>query len=141
MNTTPPPDVSRNAQPTYLDSLRQPDAQGEECQRLQNEIELKRLHLELASLSASPVPVRPKRRPVSIYEAQITEWFNRLPPDARAAPRTMAEFVNMLEGRTPGMKAHAPDVSRILSRLSWVRKRIWKADGEGRRLWLPPGET
>jgi hypothetical protein len=126
---------------TYLQQLQQEAAEaaaeGEERRRLRKEIETKKLQLELASLSDTPKVIAPKRRPVDTYEAQITEWFNRLPPEARSAPRTMEEFINLLDGRTPGMRAHAPDVSRVLSRLGWVRKRIWKSDGEGRRTWIP----
>lgn len=138
MTTPPPPDVQRSAMQTYLDWARQESAKHDEQRRLRKEIELKKLQMELAGLSETPKTVRPKRRSIDTYEAQITEWFNRLPPDARNAPRTMAEFINLLEGRTPGMRAHAPDVSRILVRLHWIRKRIWHADGEGRRVWLPP---
>jgi len=138
MITPPPPDVQHNGLQTYLDWARRESAQHDEHRRLKREIELKKLQMELAGLAETPKPVRSKRRSIDTYEAQITEWFDRLPPAARAAPRTMAEFINLLEGRTPGMRAHAPDVSRVLSRLSWVRKRVWRADGEGRRVWLPP---
>jgi hypothetical protein len=139
----PPPDVDRHSTLTYMQQLREQvarsNAEGNEHRRLKNEIARRKLELELAALSATPKTVVPKRRSVDTYEAQITEWFSRLPPAARVAPRTMAEFINLLDGRTPGMRAHAPDVSRILSRLGWVRRRIWKADGEGRRVWVPPG--
>lgn len=139
----PPPDVQRDSTLTYMQSLREQAAIGiaeaDERRHLRNQIEKRKLELELASLSAMPKAVVPKHRSVDTYEAQITEWFNRLPPEARKAPRTMEEFINMLVGRTPGMRAHAPDVSRVLLRLGWVRRRIWKADGEGRRVWMPPG--
>ncbi len=138
---TPPPDVMRD-HTTYMQQLRQvaaeANAEADERRRLRNEIEKRKLELELAALSATPKTVVPKRRAIDTYEAQITEWFSRLPPGARSAPRTMVEFITLLEGRTPGMRAHAPDVSRMLSRLGWVRRRIWQADGEGRRVWFPP---
>lgn len=139
----PPPDVQHNSTLTYMQQLRAQaaigNAEADERRRLRNEIEKRKLEMELASLSATPKTVVPKHRSVDTYEAQITEWFNRLPPEARKAPRTMEEFINMLVGRTPGMRAHAPDVSRVLRwRLGWVRKRIWSADGEGRRVWVPP---
>jgi hypothetical protein len=141
MSPPPPPDVMRD-HTTYMQQLRQvaaeANAEADERRRLRNEIEKRKLEMELASLSATPKTVVHKRRSVDTYEAQITEWFSRLPPAARSAPRTMAEFINLLDGRTPGMKAHAPDVSQILFRLGWVRRRIWKADGEGRRVWTPP---
>ncbi|MEI7955739.1 MAG: hypothetical protein WCJ66_11270 [Verrucomicrobiota bacterium] len=127
---------------TYMEQMRQvaakANAEADERRHLRNQIEKRKLEMELASLSAKPKMVVPKRRSVDTYETQIIEWFSRLPPAARAAPRTMAEFINLLAGRTLGMRAHAPDVSRILSRLGWVRKRIWSADGEGRRVWVPP---
>jgi len=127
---------------TYMQQLRQvaaqANAEADERRRLKNEIERRKLEMELAGVSATPKSVAPKRRSIDTYEAQINEWFSRLPPAARAAPRTMAEFINLLDGRTPGMRAHAPDVSRILSRLGWVRRRSWASDGEGRRLWWPP---
>jgi hypothetical protein len=143
MSPAPPPDVMHDHTISYMQHLRAQaaigNAEADERRRLRNEIEKRKLEIELASLSATPKTVVPQRRPVDTYEAQITEWFSRLPPAARAAPRTMAEFINMLDGRTPGMRAHAPDVSRILrGRLGWVRKRIWSADGEGRRVWMPP---
>jgi hypothetical protein len=142
MGYPPPPDVAGSYIKTYLEQTRQHAAaavaEGEERRRLRKEIETRKLQLELASLSSTPKPILPKRKPGNTYEAQITEWLRRLPPAARNAPRTMAEFINMLDGRTQGMAAHAPDVSRILMQLGWVRKRIWSADGEGRRVWIPP---
>ena len=138
----PPPDVNRDFTLTYMQQLREQvaksNAEADEHRRLKREIAKRKLELELAALSETPKTVVPKRRSVDTYEAQITEWFSRLPPAARSAPRTMAEFISLLEGRTQGMRAHAPDVSRILSRQGWVRRRLWKADGEGRRVWLPP---
>jgi hypothetical protein len=126
--------------PSYLTQLHAHSAaiaaDAEERRRLRNEIELKKLQLELANLSSPAASTQSKRRPLDFYEQQITAWFNRLPPDARKAPRTMEEFLNLLQGRTLGMRAHAPDVSRVLQRMGWVRKRIWKADGEGRRVWM-----
>ena len=131
----PPPDVLSG----YLAQLHQQaaaaSAEAEERRRLRNEIEKKKLELELAGLN-SPTP--PARRSIDTYEAQIADWFNRLPPEARKAPRSMEEFINLLYGRTPGRKAHAPDVSRVLQRMGWVRRRIWQTDGEGRRIWLLP---
>lgn len=143
MSPPPPPDADRDITISFMQQLRQQsaiaNAEADERRHLRNQIEKRKLEMELASLSAMPKTVVPQRRSVDTYQAQITEWFSRLPPAARAAPRTMAEFINLLDGRTPGMRAHAPDVSRVLSRLGWVRRRIWKADGEGRRVWLPPG--
>ena len=131
----PPPD----AKTSYLQMIRHDMAQRateyDEFRRLKIEIAKRKLELELAGLS---VPSQPSRRPVDFYVQQITAWFDRLPPEARKAPRTMEEFINLLQGRTPGMRAHAPDVSQVLSGLGWVRRRDWKANGEGRRLWWPP---
>jgi hypothetical protein len=135
---TPPDETSSYLEMLHRD-MQQRAAETDEMRNLKREIEKRKLEMELAGLSETPKTVVPKRRSIDTYEAQITEWFSRLPPAARAAPRTMAEFINLLDGRTPGMRAHAPDASRILSRLGWIRKRIWKADGEGRRVWLPPG--
>ena len=131
----PPPDVIRD----YFDQMYQQaaaaSAKDEERRRLRNEIETKKLQLELANMN-SPAPQA--RRSIDTYEQQITAWFNRLPPDARKAPRSMEELINLLIGRTPGFRAHAPDVSRALQRMGWLRHRIWQSDGEGRRIWLPP---
>ncbi len=135
---SPPPDKTSSYLQMLQRDMAERSAEHEEHRRLKREIELKKLQLELANLSATPKPVTPKRKPLDIYEAQITAWYSRLPPAARNSPRAMEEFINLLDGRTPGMKAHAPDVSRILSRLGWVRRRIWKADGEGRRVWILP---
>jgi hypothetical protein len=116
-------------------------AEYDEHRRLKREIEKRKLELELAGLSSPTKPTQPTRRPLDFYEQQITAWFNRLPPEARAAPRTMEEFLNLLQGRTPGMRPHAPDLSRVLSSLGWIRKRNWKSDGAGVRLWWPTGSS
>jgi hypothetical protein len=133
---SPPPEEKSS----YLEMIQRDSAQRcaefEEIRRLKHEITLRNMKIDLANLSVTPRPMAPKRKPLDFYEAQITEWFNRLPPTARAAHRTMQEFINLLEGRTPGMRAHAPDVSRVLQRMGWVRRRIWQRDGEGRRVWL-----
>lgn len=121
-------------------SMQDRQAQQDELRRLRNEIEKRKLERDLAELN-SPVKklTRPERQTIDTYEVQLNEWYNRLPAEARRAPRTMVEFVNLLTGRTPGMNAHPADVSRILRRLGWTRKRNWKADGEGCRVWWPPG--
>lgn len=135
----PPPDDLRDHTLNYVQLIRQRAAEHDEHRRLKREIELKKLQLELAGLSVPTKPTHLKRQPIDIYEQQIKAWFNRLPPEARLAPRTMEEFVNFLQGRTPGMRAHAGDVSRVLrDRLGWSRKRCWHSDGEGCRLWYPP---
>lgn len=137
MSSPPPPDVMRSFRDEMWHQAAASNTEADERRRLRNEIEMKKLQLELASLTSRTAP---GRRSIDTYENQIKVWFKRLPPEARKAPRTMEEFINLLDGRTPGMKAHAPDVARILrGRLGWVRKRIWKADGEGRRVWMPPG--
>ena len=136
---SPPPEEKSS----YLEMIQRDSAQRcaefEEIRRLKHEIALKNLQMEIASLSATPKPVPPKRRPIDTYEQQITAWFNRLPPEARKAPRSMEEFINLLEGRTPGMRAHAPDVSRTLIRLGWHKCRIWSANSQSRRVWRPSG--
>jgi hypothetical protein len=134
----PPADFVREQESSYMQQLRARSAEYEEQRRLKREIELKKLQMELAGLSLPTKPPPAQRKPLVFYEQQITAWFTRLPPEARKAPRTMEEFINLLQGRTPGMRAHAPDVSKVLSGLRWVRRRDWKADGEGRRLWWPP---
>ncbi len=133
----PPADFVRDQESSYMQQLRARSAEYEEQRRLKREIELKKLQIELAGLSSPTKPPPAQRKPLAFYAQQITAWFNRLPPEARKAPRTMEEFLNLLAGRTPGMRAHAPDVSQVLSGLRWVRRRNW-ADGEGRRLWWPP---
>lgn len=133
----PPPDVT-----SYLNILQrdmaQRSAEAEEVRRLRREIEIRKLEMELAALSSPTQLTKPTRRPSDFYEQQINAWFNRLPPEARKAPRSMEEFLNLLEGRTPRMRAHAPEVSRALTAKGWVRQRNWKVDGGGRRLWWPP---
>lgn len=136
MSSPPPPDVMRSFRDEMWQQAAAANTEADERRRLRNEIEKRKLELELASLSSQAAP---GRRSIGTYENQITAWFNRLPPEARSAPRSMSEFINLVEGRSPGMRAHAPDVSRILSQLGWVRRRIWRADGEGRRVWIPPG--
>ena len=133
----PPPDVAR----TYLEKLHLDYAQRsnefEEVRRLKREIELKKLQMELADLSS---PVKPARRSVEFYAEQLAVWFNNLPAAARATPRSMADFLSILKGRTPGMRPHAPEVAQALKSQRWLRKRCWKSDGEGRRMWHPPGD-
>ncbi|MER2602683.1 MAG: hypothetical protein ABTR27_10035 [Candidatus Competibacter phosphatis] len=133
----PPADSLHDQESSYMQQLRARSAEYEEQRRLKREIELKKLQMELAGLSSPPNLPPAKRKPLAFYAQQITAWFGRLPPEARKAPRTMEEFINLLQGRAPGMRAHAPDVSKVLSGLGWVRRRDWRADG-GRRLWWPP---
>lgn len=134
----PPPDASA----TYLQILQrdyaQRNAEHEEVRRLKREIEVKKLQQELADLSAPNKPNKPQRRPIEFYGEQLAGWFNNMPAVARYAPRSMEELLSILKGRTPGMRPHAGDVSKILARQGWKRKRHWQADGEGRRLWYPP---
>ena len=134
----PPADFCRDHPLSYMQQLRARSAEHDEHLRLKREIELKKLQMELAGLSPPTKPPPAQRKSRDFYAQQITAWFNRLPTEARNAPRTMEEFINLLAGRTPGMRAHAPDVSQVLSGLGWVRRRDWKANGEGRRLWWPP---
>ncbi len=137
----PPADTTSYMQMLHRD-MAQRAAEYDEHRRLKREIELKRLQMELAGLSAPTKPNKPQRQPIDIYETQIRQWHSSLPPEARQAPRTMSEFIAFLSGRTPGANAHAGDVSKILKeRLGWSRRRCWKADGEGRRLWYPPNTT
>jgi len=132
----PPPDASR----AFLESLQRDitrrNAEHEELRQIRRAIEKKKLEAELAGLSLTKPP-QPKRQSLDYYAEQITAWFNRLPPEARKAPRTMEELLNLLQGRTPGMRAHAPEVSSVLRQLGWLRKRCWHWD-DGRRLWWPP---
>ena len=134
----PPADTASYMQMLHRD-MRQRADEADEMRSLKREIELKKLQMELAGLSSPTKPRQPTRRPLDFYEQQITAWLNRLPPEVRRVPRMMEDFINMLEGRTPDMRAHAPDVSRVLISAGWKRKRHWKSDGEGRRLWYPPG--
>ncbi len=131
----PPPDVAR----TYLEKLHldyvQRSNEFEEVRRLKRDIELRKLQMELADLS----PVRPQRRSIDFYSDQLAVWFNNLPAAARQVPRSMDEFLSILKGRTPGMRPHAPEIAQALKSQRWSRKRCWKSDGEGRRLWYPPG--
>jgi hypothetical protein len=136
---TPPDELIRDRSLNYIQELRARAAEADEVRRLRQEIEKKKLEQELASLSLPTQPTKPRRRPLDFYEQQITAWFNRLPPEARKAPRSMEEFINLLEGRTPGMRAHAPDVSRTLIRLGWHKCRIWSANSQSRRVWRPSG--
>jgi hypothetical protein len=133
----PPPDeLIRDHTLNYMQHLRARAAEADEVRRLRQEIEKRKLEMELATLSSPTQPTKPQRRPLNFYEQQIAAWFNRLPPEARKAPRSMEEFINLLEGRTPGMRAHAGDVARVLRQLGWVRHRIWRSEGEGQRVWL-----
>lgn len=135
----PPPPANTGS---YLEMINRDmaarHAEQDEVRRLRREIEVKKLQMELADLSAPTKPTQPQRRPLDFYEQQITAWFNRLPPAARSAPRSMEDFINLLQGRTPGMRAHAPDVSRVLSGMGWVRRRSWRSDSSSARLWWPP---
>lgn len=131
----PPGDAVRDYLAVMYHQAAEANAEAEERRRLRNEIERKKLELELAQLNSGGNPVT---RSLDSYEQQITEWFNRLPPEARKAPRTMEEFLNLLIGRTSGMRAHPGEVARVLRRLGWGRQRRWKVDGEGRRVWVPP---
>jgi hypothetical protein len=135
MSPPPPPGAIASFVAQIHQQTAAATAEADERRRLRNEIERRKLELELARLN-SPAPQA--RRPIDTYEQQITEWFNQLPPEARKAPRTMEEFINILEGRTTGMRAHPGEVSRVLRRMRWVRRRCWKSDGEGHRIWLPP---
>jgi hypothetical protein len=135
---TPPPDVLRDPTLSYMQQLRARSAEHDEHRRLKREIELKKLQMELASLSAPTKLTQPQRRSLDYYADQIQAWFSRLPPEARKAPRTMEEFINLLQGRTPGMRGFAPDVSRVLCGMGWVRRRSWRSDSSSARLWWPP---
>ena len=138
MTLPPPPGTALS----YLEQLRhnaeERRSEAEELHRLQSAIAKKKLELELEYLS-SPTTSGGKRQPADTYETQLTAWFNRLPLSARLAPRTMEELLNVVTGRTPGMRAHPGEVSKVLTKMGWRRRRHWKADGEGRRLWWPPG--
>jgi len=142
MNQPPPPgEMGAFLNRLQLD-LNQRMAETEERRHLRNEIERRKLELELASLTApvpGPASTSPtQRRTISTYEQQIIAWFKRLPPEARKAPRTMEEFISLLQGRTSGTPAHPGEVSRVLNQIGWIRRRNWKSDGEGRRMWWPP---
>jgi hypothetical protein len=134
----PPPDAAHDYLEYFRRNMAQRQSEGEELRRLKREIEKKKLEAELAGLSVPTKPPQPKRQSLDYYADQIAAWFNRLPPEARKAPRTMEEFVNLLVGRTPGMRAHGGDVSRVLRQMGWLRRRSWEADGQGTRLWWPP---
>lgn len=137
----PPPDITSSYAETFRRDMAQRVAEADEVRRLRREIEVKKLQMELANLSAPQNPSKPLRQSIDIYETQIRHWHGSLPPEARQAPRTMSEFIALLKGRSPGANAHAGDVSKVLKeRLGWSRRRCWKADGEGRRLWYPPSK-
>jgi len=133
----PPPDATLNFLEILRRDMAKRDAEHEEVRRLKREIELKKLQMELAGLSS---PVKPQRRSIDFYAEQLVVWFNNLPAAARATPRSMADFLSLLKGRTPGMRPHAPEVAQALKSQRWSRKRCWEADGEGRRMWYPPGD-
>ena len=142
MTQTPPPDESGNRFALQIDRLREIAEENREIVRLRNQIEKRKLELELASLnSVAAKPRKPERLPIESYETQITNWHNRLPQEARQAPRAMEEFVRLLKGRTPGLNAHPAEISTVLKRLGWKRTRTWKADGEGRRMWFFSSST
>jgi len=138
MNQPPPPDKTSSFLEILHRDMAQRAAEHDQVRRLRREIEVKKLQMELADLSAPHKPVKTQRRLLGFYEQQITAWFNRLPPEAKNAPRTMEELINLLEGRTPGRRPHAPEVAKTLRSLRWSRRRCWKSDGEARRLWYPP---
>ncbi len=135
MNTPPPPGECQTELTSFAARLQQACTDYNEHRRLLKEIDRIKLQMQLAILSSSPT--QPQRQPIDTYEQQITAWFNRLPPEARKAPRTMEELIRLLVGRTPGMNAHAGDVSRVLVKMGWTRRRIWDTAGEGRRIWFP----
>ena len=137
----PPPDIANSYLEIIQRDYAQRAAEQDEVRRLKREIEKKKLEQELADLSAPNKPNKPQRRPIDTYETQIRQWHGNLPPEARNAPRAMSEFIALLVGRSPDANAHAGDVSKILKeRLGWSRRRCWKSDGEGRRLWYPPSD-
>ena len=112
------------------------DSEHEEIRRLKRAIEKKKLEQELAALSSPTQPTNPTRQPVDYYANQIRQWHANLPRDACSAPRSLREFIMLLQGRTPGLQPHVPEVAQALRQLGWKRERCWQGDG-GRRLWWP----
>ena len=131
----PPPDKARGFQ-TWMEKINSANDYRARLDQAERELKLKKLAAEVGELGKI---AKSKRRPLSTYVDQITSWHAQLPPELRRAPRTMQEFLALLIGRSPGLQANAGEVSKILFDLGWRRMRIWKKDGEGKRLWLPPG--
>ncbi len=82
-----------------------------------------RLEQELAALSSPTQPTKRTRKPADYYAYQICQRHDNLPPEARSAPRSMSEFVTLLQGRTPWLQPHVPEVAQALRELGWKRKR------------------
>ena len=112
----PPADFVRDQTLSYMQQLRARSAEHDEHLRLKREIELKKLQMELAGLSSSTKPPPAKRKPRDFYAQQITAWFDRLPPEARKAPRTMEEFINLLARPHAG---HEGTCARCVTGIVW----------------------
>jgi hypothetical protein len=104
-------------------------AEGEVRRRLRKEIELKKLQLELASLSATPKAVKP-------IDVQIVELMLTLPPQLRDRPWSMAELVTRLTGKYRD-RPHPQNVGDALRRLGWRKERRYGQGYDGARVWLP----
>lgn len=113
----------------WLAALR---AYSNQVEHIKTTMALKRMAAELGELGGQ---AKSKRRPVSTYATQIDQWYRALPSDAKSAPRAIEEFINLLEGRTKGLRAHPGEVAKVLRSLGWARHRQWGGDGDGRRLW------
>jgi hypothetical protein len=120
---------------TWFEKIHSASTYRATLDKTERELRLRKLAAEVGELGKS---AKSKRRPLSTYVEQLTSWHAQLPPESRKAPRAMQEFLALLKGRSPGLQANAGEVSKVLFSLGWRRIRVWKKDGEGRRLWLPP---
>ena len=78
----------------------------------------------------------PARSRVQPLEQQITEFMRSLPPAQADSPWTMDELVIRLRGRYHD-HPHPQHVATALRKLGWQRRRVYGAQGGGRRYWRP----
>jgi len=119
-----PPGFTMNVSNSYLEELRAYRDEQHRLHELKQEAE--------ADFASS---IRPIKRPKPLDD-QIAELMRTLPPKLRNRPWSMAELVQRLAGKYRA-RPHAQQVGEALRRLGWRRERLWNAEYDGVRVWLP----
>jgi hypothetical protein len=70
-------------------------------------------------------------------EQQLIELLRTLSPDQLYRHWTMEDFVMRLKGRFRD-RPHPQKVGEALRKLGWQRRRVYGAQGDGKRYWFPP---
>ena len=85
---------------------------------------------ETASLQTMQPLVKP-------LELQIIEFFRSLPSAQTSRPWSLRDITLRLEGKYRA-HPHPQQVGETLRKLGWQRRRVYGAQGGGRRYWFPP---